>query len=631
MYSFNRNNRIIDFDNKNCNKIINKNDLKTNNFSLFSLKLTNIADENKNNNNNIRRTAAADSGCTSHFISDRDRDRVEDIIEIKISERRKIYTAAEYSESLITTHKCKLKLTCLPREARDAYIVPGLSGSLLSISKLCDNGLKAIFTREKVEIWNEKECVLSGQRKPGNDTHLWMINLEEEREIAGEKEVVIKRESIAIAYQTKINLESDYDRVAFAHATMGSPPWERFAQSIKSGYINIAGVTHEMARKNPIKSEATAKGHLDQSRSNFRSTKGGEEPEKVEEEKEERVDPRSVRCVIKTMEEWTDTGKFSADSTGKFPVESDEGDNYIMVMVHEGTGYIKLLALKKKAEVSAKIQEGVKFFEELGALTEIIFIDNEISADLRNFFKQKKIELNLVPPGNHRANPSERGVRTAKNHIIATFATADKQFPLKLWGKCMEQIEITLALTRECPSNPRISTYEALHGHKYNFDGKPMAPVGTRVIIHNKSSERNTWGAHGQGGWYVGPALSHYRCFKVVPNATGIPRVTDTLEFFPETLKLPGSSPSEALTAVLQDLVIALKRMEEGDNSSSRVSNWRGTLFGVIEDLRATYSPMEDVKAQIEGALMREQQEKALEDYVDALRAKAEVKTVKRP
>lgn len=41
--------------------------------------------------------------------------------------------------------------------------------------------------------------------------------------------------------------------------------------------------------------------------------------------------------------------------------------------------------------------------------------------------------------------------------------------------------------------------------------------------------------------------------------------------------------------------------------------------------------PLDDVKAQIEGALMREKQEKALEDYVDALRAKAEVKTVKKP
>ncbi len=41
--------------------------------------------------------------------------------------------------------------------------------------------------------------------------------------------------------------------------------------------------------------------------------------------------------------------------------------------------------------------------------------------------------------------------------------------------------------------------------------------------------------------------------------------------------------------------------------------------------------PLEEVKEQIEAALSREQQEKALEAYVDALRAKAEVKTVKKP
>jgi parvulin-like peptidyl-prolyl isomerase len=40
--------------------------------------------------------------------------------------------------------------------------------------------------------------------------------------------------------------------------------------------------------------------------------------------------------------------------------------------------------------------------------------------------------------------------------------------------------------------------------------------------------------------------------------------------------------------------------------------------------------PLEDVKDQIEAALSREKQEKALEDYVDALRAKADVKTVKK-
>jgi len=40
--------------------------------------------------------------------------------------------------------------------------------------------------------------------------------------------------------------------------------------------------------------------------------------------------------------------------------------------------------------------------------------------------------------------------------------------------------------------------------------------------------------------------------------------------------------------------------------------------------------PLDDVKEQIETALSRGTQEKALEDYVDALRAKADVKTVKK-
>ena len=102
--------------------------------------------------------------------------------------------AAEESEPLITTHKCMLKLTCLSKEAREAYIVPGLAGSLLSISKLCESGLKAIFSKEVVEIWDEKGCVLKGQRRPGNDTHLWMISLDEENiETAGDNEVTEKK------------------------------------------------------------------------------------------------------------------------------------------------------------------------------------------------------------------------------------------------------------------------------------------------------------------------------------------------------------------------------------------------------------------------------------------------------
>ncbi len=74
----------------------------------------------------------------------------------------------------------------------------------------------------KYKIWDKSMCILKGRRRTGNDTHLWMIDLTEENGISGNEEVTVTKESCATAYQTRINLETDRDRVAFAHATLGS-------------------------------------------------------------------------------------------------------------------------------------------------------------------------------------------------------------------------------------------------------------------------------------------------------------------------------------------------------------------------------------------------------------------------
>lgn len=66
-----------------------------------------------------------------------------------------------------------------------------------------------------------------------------------------------------------------------------------------------------------------------------------------------------------------------------------------------------------------------------------------------------------------------------------------------------------------------------------------------------------------------------------------------------------------------------------------QISDIFRSVFGwhiatVHEKRPAGMRPLEQVKDQIEAALWREKQEKALEEYVDTLRAKAEVKTVKK-
>lgn len=66
-----------------------------------------------------------------------------------------------------------------------------------------------------------------------------------------------------------------------------------------------------------------------------------------------------------------------------------------------------------------------------------------------------------------------------------------------------------------CPSNlnPQLSAYTVLNG-MYDYMAHPMAPPGCQVIVHEKTSQRGTWEKHGEDGWYLKPAMEHYRCYK---------------------------------------------------------------------------------------------------------------------
>jgi hypothetical protein len=43
----------------------------------------------------------------------------------------------------------------------------------------------------------------------------------------------------------------------------------------------------------------------------------------------------------------------------------------------------------------------------------------------------------------------------------------------------------------------------------YDFNSNPIAPAGTKVMIHEDASIRSTWDPHGVRGYYLGPAMEH--------------------------------------------------------------------------------------------------------------------------
>ena len=89
---------------------------------------------------------------------------------------------------------------------------------------------------------------------------------------------------------------------------------------------------------------------------------------------------------------------------------------------------------------------------------------------------------------------------------MAGFASCDKDFPLAEWDRLLVQSELTLNLLHTSRVNPKLSAYAYLFGN-FDFNKTPLAPPGTKVLIHKKTKVCGSWDYHGVEGWYVGPSL----------------------------------------------------------------------------------------------------------------------------
>ena len=76
-----------------------------------------------------------------------------------------------------STHTCQLRIPDVPREAKEAHIVPGLShSSLISIKKLCKEGCEVRFKEETCEVYYRNNLVLTGKNAgPGG---LWIVPID---------------------------------------------------------------------------------------------------------------------------------------------------------------------------------------------------------------------------------------------------------------------------------------------------------------------------------------------------------------------------------------------------------------------------------------------------------------------
>eukprot|EP00957_Ditylum_brightwellii_P071952 5468402-Ditylum_brightwellii.AAC.1 len=131
-----------------------------------------------------------------------------------------------------------------------------------------------------------------------------------------------------------------------------------------------------------------------------------------------------------------------------------------------------------------------------GHETKHFILDNKVSATLKAASSKKDKTYELTPPNIHRRNAAGRAICTFKNHLKSGLATCDPKFLLQEWDRLLEQATITLNLLQTSRANPKLSAYAYVFGH-YNFNKCPLAPPGTKVIIHRKLDQHGSWEYHG--------------------------------------------------------------------------------------------------------------------------------------
>ena len=126
------------------------------------------------------------------------------------------------------------------------------------------------------------------------------------------------------------------------------------------------------------------------------------------------------------------------------------------------------------------------------------------------------------------------------------------------WYHALCQIIGTLNSLSPSRLNTKISAYMQVHGN-HNFSKHPLAPVGCKIIIRNRTNERPSWSDHGLRGFYIGPAIKHYRYYVCFMSESKALRISNTVDFFPTTCADPTMSAAGRLWMIITDLLDVLK------------------------------------------------------------------------
>ena len=510
--------------------------------------------------------AIADAGATSHFL----------VKGAPVSNIKPTTTPLRINlpdgGQLKSTHTATIDIPWLPKAARQAHIVPGLShASLISIKSLCDAGCVVTYTHEHCNVEYNKKLVWQGTREQG--TGLWVLPLNEESPIHSTRDQDTKIHQTETAYNVHA-LTSKASVIKFLHQCLFSPPKTTLLKAVENNQLPTwPGFTAEAIKKYlPESSPATDKGHMKRQRQGIRSTKEKVQTALETFEYEQDMNPplrteelNQLFCFTGRVD--PKTGTVYTDFTGKFPLRSIDGMTTIFILYDWSSNAILATPVTdvKDSTIVKTFQENVEYLTKRGFKPSFNIIDNVASKTVQSYLQTNDIKIQLVEPHNHRVNAAERAIQTFKNHLIAGFCTIDTACPATIWSKFIQQAQDSLNMLRTSRVHPKLSAYNVLEG-THDFNKVPWCPIGTRATIFNPPETRTSWGTRALDAFYISPAPQHYRCWQFFVPSTGGVRISGQATFYPQHCEIPRETPADEARRNAEKLIQAIQKLK-GDNN----------------------------------------------------------------
>ena len=141
--------------------------------------------------------------------------------------------------------------------------------------------------------------------------------------------------------------------------------------------------------------------------------------------------------------------------------------------------------------------------------------------------------------------------------------------------------------------NPKLSAHDQVFS-TFNYQRTPLAPLGTKVIIHKRPDQRKIWDKHGLLGFLVNRAKDHFRSHQVTVTKIGATRVSDAIELLLTKNTMPKTSSNDQINEAFEEIADALNntKLKEGFLNGNKENEILNDLVEMFDKQKNAHKPI---------------------------------------